>query len=379
MDFLRISTNIPDAQEQVCGFDYCLERCAILNTIDLEIFTSTMSSSAIKRKGTGNDATLTFSCSIKKAKSEPETIEDVYKEMIAKNAEYNNKKPSLLLQSDGWADIADLTPPLAPLRPFSPPPPPPPPPPLLQPLPLFDALQGKEKPWKISCNPFNSAPFHPSPPTSSPPPPIHKPSVISCDPLMSVQDFGKPPPIHKPSVISCDPLMSVQDFGKCPPLGRKDLHSLAQTAFPAFACTGAAGCATLNGLDEANNSIEDFPGLPQEGGSSRPLPISNKARQLLEMANTLHNDMQSKIGGGAFQGSINLVAASDLLYTVECMIQMQDIFRVENKPTRVDVGYHYTKSSNMQNIHLGGLMTREERRAYNMDNDFNGAVYGDVC
>ncbi|KAL3928806.1 MAG: hypothetical protein SGARI_004931 [Bacillariaceae sp.] len=72
-----------------------------------------------------------------------------------------------------------------------------------------------------------------------------------------------------------------------------------------------------------------------------------------------------------------VLAVDDLMYTVERFFEIRDIFQMEGKDTRVDLGYHYTRSDNLDCIQMNGLMTRSDRQANGVDNNFNGAAWGD--
>jgi len=104
--------------------------------------------------------------------------------------------------------------------------------------------------------------------------------------------------------------------------------------------------------------------------------VSKRACRLLEMVSALVDEMQKKLDPSIAQ-AIKPVAVGDLVYFTERMIEMQARFKREGKPTLVDVGYHYTRSTNMENIRQGGLMTRTERDASKINSSFNGAVHGD--
>jgi hypothetical protein len=53
------------------------------------------------------------------------------------------------------------------------------------------------------------------------------------------------------------------------------------------------------------------------------------------------------------------------------------VLPTSNKPTHVDIGYHYTTTANMDRITMDGLLTRSEREANKIHTSFNGASLGD--
>jgi hypothetical protein len=58
---------------------------------------------------------------------------------------------------------------------------------------------------------------------------------------------------------------------------------------------------------------------------------------------------------------IRAVATDAMVGFVLRLLEKQEEFRKAGKPVVVDLGYHYTEQSNMENIRTGGLMTRTER------------------
>jgi hypothetical protein len=72
-----------------------------------------------------------------------------------------------------------------------------------------------------------------------------------------------------------------------------------------------------------------------------------------------------------------VIGIDDLMYTVERFLETRDIFQMQGKDTRVDLGYHFTKSENLKYIQMNGLMTRSDRRAKGVDRNFNGDSFGD--
>jgi len=72
------------------------------------------------------------------------------------------------------------------------------------------------------------------------------------------------------------------------------------------------------------------------------------------------------------------VAIDDMLCMVERMLEAQATFRLENKGTHVDIGYHYTRKENLERIKTNGLLSRMERNAKGVSAcRYNGSAWGD--
>jgi hypothetical protein len=57
------------------------------------------------------------------------------------------------------------------------------------------------------------------------------------------------------------------------------------------------------------------------------------------------------------------------------LLEKQEDFRKAGKPVVVDLGYHYTEESNIENIRTGGLMTRTERETQHIKVDRKNGQY----
>ena len=44
------------------------------------------------------------------------------------------------------------------------------------------------------------------------------------------------------------------------------------------------------------------------------------------------------------------VATTDMVFMTERLLDLQDIFYAEGKPTQVDIAFHYTRNENLENI-----------------------------
>jgi hypothetical protein len=71
------------------------------------------------------------------------------------------------------------------------------------------------------------------------------------------------------------------------------------------------------------------------------------------------------------------VAVDDMVWQAERLFAKQEEFRIAQKPTHIDIGYHYTKRLLMHDIKVDGLLTRQERTQSGIDSNFNGATFGD--
>jgi hypothetical protein len=74
---------------------------------------------------------------------------------------------------------------------------------------------------------------------------------------------------------------------------------------------------------------------------------------------------------------IRAVATDAMVGFALRLLEKQEEFRKAGKPVVVDLGYHYTEQSNMENIRTGGLMTRTERENQHITvARINGSFFG---
>ena len=73
---------------------------------------------------------------------------------------------------------------------------------------------------------------------------------------------------------------------------------------------------------------------------------------------------------------IEPVGKDDAVYLAEKMMELQEVFETENRPTHVSISYHYTNSANMDSIRTDGLLTLEDRVAAKNSNTRNIAFFG---
>ena len=117
---------------------------------------------------------------------------------------------------------------------------------------------------------------------------------------------------------------------------------------------------------------------PQEEETSRPLSNTGKAVAFVEELLALQRRL-TEPPGDPHWNFLNFanVTTDDMVWQTERLLDKQDEFRREQKPTYVDIGFHYTKKQSMERIKTDGLLTRQERTQQHIDAAFNGAVFGD--
>ena len=75
---------------------------------------------------------------------------------------------------------------------------------------------------------------------------------------------------------------------------------------------------------------------------------------------------------------IEAVSYDDMVYFAERMLRLHQEFTESSIPSNVDVGYHYTKGSNLPKIKTHGLLTKGDRSSQNVSSDKNhGSTFGD--
>jgi deltex len=70
------------------------------------------------------------------------------------------------------------------------------------------------------------------------------------------------------------------------------------------------------------------------------------------------------------------VGKDDAVFLAEKMLELQETFKKEGKPSHVCIGYHYTASANLDTIRTDGLLTVDDRVAAKNANTRNSAVFG---
>jgi hypothetical protein len=74
---------------------------------------------------------------------------------------------------------------------------------------------------------------------------------------------------------------------------------------------------------------------------------------------------------------LQTLAQEDLFFLAQALMRLQADFRQAGKPTRVDLGFHYTKQENLSRIRTNGLVTKADRESRNIiPKIWNGSSYG---
>jgi hypothetical protein len=90
--------------------------------------------------------------------------------------------------------------------------------------------------------------------------------------------------------------------------------------------------------------------------------LTGKAWKFVEQVLCVHNiihasSLSSSCGDQTMDKSkISTVAANEMVLMVERLLAAQECFQTSNKPTHVDIGYHYTQAGNMDRIEMDGLL-----------------------
>ena len=75
---------------------------------------------------------------------------------------------------------------------------------------------------------------------------------------------------------------------------------------------------------------------------------------------------------------IDTVSYDDMVWSAEQLIRLRRDFAAKKRPTRVDVGYHYTNESNLPRIRTHGLLTKGDREAKDVAAaTYHGSRFGD--
>ena len=74
---------------------------------------------------------------------------------------------------------------------------------------------------------------------------------------------------------------------------------------------------------------------------------------------------------------VETVGTDDMLIMVERLLEAQFEFSRKDKDTQVDIGYHYTRSENLEKIKENGLLSKAERQECGVISNYNGSAWGD--
>lgn len=100
-----------------------------------------------------------------------------------------------------------------------------------------------------------------------------------------------------------------------------------------------------------------------------------KAVLAVERINELVDSL--KVENNRFQFGLRSVGKETMVFFAEQLLAKQQKFKAQGIPFEVDVGYHYTDESSMNNIQANGLMTREDRLKKDIQARHRGAIFGD--
>jgi hypothetical protein len=101
-------------------------------------------------------------------------------------------------------------------------------------------------------------------------------------------------------------------------------------------------------------------------------------RVIMALEEILVSSRGQKDSQSAETAQIRAVATDAMFDFAQRLLEKQEEFRKAGKPAVVDLGYHYTEKSNMENIRTGGLMTRTERKKNNIKTARkHGSFFGD--
>jgi len=74
---------------------------------------------------------------------------------------------------------------------------------------------------------------------------------------------------------------------------------------------------------------------------------------------------------------IDTISQDDMVYLAERLLMAQEDFQNRKMPSKVDIAYHHTQSSNLETIRTNGLLSRREREERNIYSKFNGSACGE--
>lgn len=79
----------------------------------------------------------------------------------------------------------------------------------------------------------------------------------------------------------------------------------------------------------------------------------------------------------ASSSQVELIGTDDMIFMVERLIVTQMYFAANQKDCNVDIGFHFTKRANLDNIREHGLLTKADRDQHSVRSIYNGSQYGD--
>jgi deltex-like protein len=135
-----------------------------------------------------------------------------------------------------------------------------------------------------------------------------------------------------------------------------------------FSCRRARLCAF-------QSSQEDIRPVHSVTSSSKN---EAKARKFVEQVLCVHDSIQaSTTFSSSCKNEFSTGAIDGMVCMAEKMLAAQERFQTSNKPTHVDIGYHYARKEYRDRIQKDGRLTRSERKAKQIRSCFNGDSVGD--
>jgi len=107
---------------------------------------------------------------------------------------------------------------------------------------------------------------------------------------------------------------------------------------------------------------------------------TGRAWKFVEQVHKLHQRLSTSSRPAQNMTSRKLiqpVAKDDMVHMAELLIEAQMAFRRNEKPTIIDIGYHYTRKTNLKCIKTHGLLSGPEREGNNIKSKVNGTKYGE--
>lgn len=104
---------------------------------------------------------------------------------------------------------------------------------------------------------------------------------------------------------------------------------------------------------------------------------TGKAWNFVSRVLAFQQDMVTSQDPDMNANNFKTVSQDDLVFLAERLFEKQDEFIQAGKPSHVDIGYHYTHSSNMDRVRTDGLLSNAERQERNIRSRWNGATFGD--
>lgn len=116
---------------------------------------------------------------------------------------------------------------------------------------------------------------------------------------------------------------------------------------------------------------------PTPHGDEQSMMATNVGKAVLAVERIIQLVDSLKSMKNRFEMGLEPVAKDDMVYFAERLLEKQEEFRSKGISTEVDIGFHFTDETSMNDIQANGLMTKEDRIKNNIKVDSKGAVFGD--